>query len=73
MSGEPGIGRIRGGTLRLLGNAARQALADPMVRQRLVENGLIPTYVDASTFGARITTDREHWREVIRVANIQAN
>ena len=56
-----------------LGAAARQALADPAVRQRLVENGLIPTFEDAETFGARITADRERWRQVIRAANIQAN
>jgi tripartite-type tricarboxylate transporter receptor subunit TctC len=53
-------------------DAAQRALQDPTLRQRLLENGLTPTFEGPDDFAARITRDRQAWGDTIRRANIRA-
>nr|WP_282572080.1 tripartite tricarboxylate transporter substrate binding protein [Roseomonas acroporae] len=51
--------------------ALRAGFADPALRQRLEENGLVLRLEDTATFARTIATDRRDWGEVIRAARIR--
>lgn len=53
-------------------DAIGQALRDPAVQKRLLDNGLTPRFEDATAFGRTMQADRLVWRETIRAGNIRA-
>ena len=53
-------------------DATQRALQNPTLRQRLLENGLTPTFEGPDDFAARMVRDRQAWGETIRRANITA-
>jgi len=52
--------------------AVLDGLAEPVIAQRLMENGLRPLPEGPDAFAARIARDRAAWGEVIRAAGIRA-
>ncbi|MCW8085668.1 Bug family tripartite tricarboxylate transporter substrate binding protein [Sabulicella glaciei] len=58
--------------IRRWSSAVEAALRDPTVRQRLLENGLTPSFEGPERFAARMQRDRQAWGDTIRRANIQA-
>jgi len=51
--------------------AIRAGLDVPVLRQRLIESGLVPTFEDPATFAQTIARDRQAWGETIRAAGIR--
>jgi len=45
---------------------------DPRVRDKLMENGLVPTFADSVGLNRLMEENRATFREVIRAANIRA-
>jgi len=60
-------------SIRHWASATERALQDPTLRQRLLENGLTPTFEGPEVFAARMVRDRQAWGETIRRANIRAD
>lgn len=60
-------------SIRRWADATERALQDPILRQRLLENGLTPTFEGPEAFAARMVRDREAWGDTIRRANIRAD
>ena len=58
--------------LRRWEEAARRAMADPVLVRRMAEGGLTPRFEDAGTLARRLEADRRQWREVIRSVNLRA-
>ncbi len=58
--------------IRRWSGAVEAALRDPTVRQRLLENGLTPSFEGPERFAVRMQRDRQAWGDTIRRANIQA-
>jgi tripartite-type tricarboxylate transporter receptor subunit TctC len=58
--------------LRRWEEAARRAMADPVLVRRMAEGGLTPRFEDAGTLACRLEADRRQWREVIRSVNLRA-
>ena len=54
------------------GMAVERALADPALRQRLLENGLTPSFEGAAAFAARISRDGLAWTQAIQAAGVRA-
>jgi tripartite-type tricarboxylate transporter receptor subunit TctC len=52
----------------LLNREINEALADPAIRQRLGELGVIPIAGNASQFGAMLNAETERWREVVEMS-----
>ncbi|MBL6078144.1 tripartite tricarboxylate transporter substrate binding protein [Belnapia sp. T18] len=52
--------------------AIRQALEEPVLRKRLLDNGLTPHFEDAASFSRTIARDRQAWGEAVRAANVRA-
>jgi tripartite-type tricarboxylate transporter receptor subunit TctC len=52
----------------LLNREINQALADPAIRQRLGELGVIPVTGSASQFGAMLNAETERWRKVVEMS-----
>jgi tripartite-type tricarboxylate transporter receptor subunit TctC len=52
----------------LLNLEINDALADPMIRQRLGELGAIPIAGNATQFGAMLDTETERWRKVVELS-----
>jgi tripartite-type tricarboxylate transporter receptor subunit TctC len=59
--------------VRSWASATEQALRDPALQRRLLDNGLTPTFEGPDVFAARIARERQMWGETIRRANIRAN
>lgn len=53
--------------------AVRAALEQPMVRQRLAENGLVPSFEEADAFARTMEQDWQAWGDVIRAADVRAD
>jgi tripartite-type tricarboxylate transporter receptor subunit TctC len=60
-------------SIRRWADATELALQDPTLRQRLLDNGLTPTFEGPDAFAARMVRDRQAWGETIRRANIRAD
>jgi len=60
-------------SIRHWASATERALQDLTLRQRLLENGLTPTFEGPEVFAARMVRDRQAWGETIRRANIRAD
>ena len=54
--------------VELLNLEINDALADPMIRQRLGELGAIPIQGNATQFGAMLDTETERWRKVVELS-----
>lgn len=54
-------------------DATRRALENPAFRERLLANGLTPSFEDTRTFNARIAADLRSWGEVIRAAGVRGD
>jgi len=52
----------------LLNREINEALADPAIRQRLGELGVIPIAGNASQFGAMLNAETERWRKVVEMS-----
>ncbi|WP_431271007.1 Bug family tripartite tricarboxylate transporter substrate binding protein [Dankookia sp. P2] len=52
--------------------ALRRAVEDPRVRDKLMENGLVPSFTDSAGLNRLMEENRATFREVIRAANIRA-
>jgi tripartite-type tricarboxylate transporter receptor subunit TctC len=52
--------------------ALRRAVEDPRVRDKLMENGLVPSFADSAGLNRLMEENRATFREVIRAANIRA-
>jgi tripartite-type tricarboxylate transporter receptor subunit TctC len=66
-----GVGAPRGtpqDIVDLLNREINEALADPAIRQRLGELGVIPIAGNASQFGAMLNAETERWREVVEMS-----
>ncbi|UPY35723.1 tripartite tricarboxylate transporter substrate binding protein [Sediminicoccus sp. KRV36] len=59
-------------SIRRWAEATERALQEPLLRQRLLENGLTPNFEGSDDFMARMQRDRAGWGEAIRRANIRA-
>jgi tripartite-type tricarboxylate transporter receptor subunit TctC len=55
-----------------LNKEVNAALADPTIRERLVEQGSVPMIGSSTDFGRLIVEETEKWGGVIRSANIKA-
>jgi tripartite-type tricarboxylate transporter receptor subunit TctC len=55
-----------------LNSEINSALADPKMKARLADLGLVPMPMTPSEFGKLIASETEKWSKVIRVANITA-
>jgi tripartite-type tricarboxylate transporter receptor subunit TctC len=55
-----------------LNKEVNAALADPNIRERLVEQGSVPMIGSSADFGRLIAEETEKWGGVIRAANIKA-
>lgn len=53
-------------------SALRQAVEDPRVREKLTENGLVPSFADSTGLNRLMEENRATFRGVIRAANIRA-
>ncbi|MBR0680924.1 tripartite tricarboxylate transporter substrate binding protein [Roseomonas eburnea] len=53
--------------------AMRRALTDPGLRQRLLDQGLVPVGMPPTEFRSFLEADIVKWREVVRVANIRVD
>lgn len=53
-------------------SAVRRAVAEPRVRDKLMENGLVPAFEDSAGLNRLMEQNRATFREVIRAANIRA-
>lgn len=60
-------------SIRRWADATERALQDPTLRQRLLDNGLTPSFEGPDAFAARMVRDRQAWGETIRRANIRAD
>ena len=56
-----------------LSKAIAAAMADPAVRQRMVELGAEPTYVPADAFGRFFRDETKKWARVVKETGIQAD
>jgi tripartite-type tricarboxylate transporter receptor subunit TctC len=54
--------------VELLNLEINDALADPMIKQRLGELGAIPISGNATQFGAMLDTETERWRKVVELS-----
>jgi tripartite-type tricarboxylate transporter receptor subunit TctC len=54
--------------VELLNLEINDALADPMIKQRLDELGAIPIQGNATQFGAMLDTETERWRKVVELS-----
>jgi tripartite-type tricarboxylate transporter receptor subunit TctC len=54
--------------VELLNLEINDALADPMIKQRLGELGAIPIQGNATQFGAMLDTETERWRKVVELS-----
>jgi tripartite-type tricarboxylate transporter receptor subunit TctC len=54
--------------VELLNLEINDALADPMIRQRLGELGAIPISGNATQFGGMLDTETERWRKVVELS-----
>jgi tripartite-type tricarboxylate transporter receptor subunit TctC len=52
--------------------AVRRAVADPKVRDKLLENGLVPAFEDSAALNRLMEENRATFRRVIRSADIRA-
>jgi tripartite-type tricarboxylate transporter receptor subunit TctC len=52
--------------------AIKAAVEDPVVSQRLLENGMVPAFADSAALTRTMEDNRRGYREVIRAANIKA-
>ena len=59
--------------IALLNRAARETLADPVVRTRLASLGLEPVDEPPEALGAKIAADAARWAPVIRALSIRAD
>jgi tripartite-type tricarboxylate transporter receptor subunit TctC len=57
--------------IKTLNNEINIALAEEKMRERLVDNGVIPTPMTSGDFGKLLVSDVEKWGKVIRAANIK--
>ncbi len=55
-----------------LNNEINSALADPKMKARLADLGLVPMPMTPGEFGNSIASETEKWGKVIRLANIKA-
>jgi tripartite-type tricarboxylate transporter receptor subunit TctC len=62
-----------GEIIDLLNREINAALADPVIREQIVQLGAIPITGDARTFGAMLATETERWRRVVALAGVQTH
>lgn len=53
--------------------ALRRAITDPVLRPRLMDQGLVPVGMPPAEFRRFLEADIAKWREVVRAANIRAD
>ena len=74
-SGWYGLGAPRNTSVEIvekLNKEINAALADPKMKQRLLDLGGVPMPLTPAAFGELIADDTEKWAKVIRAANIKA-
>jgi len=74
-SGWQGIGAPKSTPIEIvekLNKEINAALADPKMKQRLLDLGGVPMPLTPAAFGQLIADDTEKWAKVIRAANIKA-
>lgn len=52
--------------------AVKAAVEDPLVSQRLLDNGMVPAFADSTALAKTMDENRRGYREVIRAAGIKA-
>jgi tripartite-type tricarboxylate transporter receptor subunit TctC len=74
-SGWQGIGAPKNTPTEIVDKLNREissGLADPMIKQRLLEQGSLPIAMSPADFSNLIADETERWAKVIRAANIKA-
>jgi len=75
-SGWQGIGAPKSTPIEIVEKLNKEitaALADPKMKQRLLDLGGVPMPLTPAEFGKLIADDTEKWAKVIRAANIKAD